>query len=245
MTAPTNALTERQHELLNFFEQIYLLDGQIPSRDTCVNRRVCSAKFYDDCLSNDAFREGLSRRSIKLADPEGPVGALTEHQLIVANALLTTYDNRSRTKKLRELNCSPAQYEAWLRDPAYRAYIQQRAENKLGDSQWEAHEALLDRVRSGDTAAIKYYNEITGRYVPNATDKVNVEAVLMRVLEIIQRHVQDPEIASSIADDLLALSATLNPAAEGNRQTARVLQGHAIASSVGASNGSPVRIVDL
>jgi hypothetical protein len=241
-------LSAAQHRLLTWFEQEYLLHESIPSRERCVAEGACTKSFYDSCFKSQSFLNALERRGIKLPSflkNDGfPVGALTEHQLIVANAMLDLTDNRSRKKKLAELRVPSQTYEAWLRDPAYRNYIQARAENLLPDNQQDAHLALLDRVRSGDISAIKYFNEITGRYIPNTTDKVDVNAILMRVLEVIQRHVSEPEALNGIAEELLALSTA--PAITGRAPTFRdplgeTVEGSLVSKGAGTSNGAGSR----
>lgn len=199
-------LTPKQHELLNYFLQEYLLHQNIPSKEKCVAVGICSAQFYADALKSEAFRHAMGARGIVLRGDITAGYVLTPEQIAVANAMLDLRDNRSQKKKLQELNVPTQKYEAWLRDPAFQHYLRERSENLLGDSLHEAHLALVDRVRAGDTAAIKYYYEITGRYVPNSNDKVDVANILMRMLEIIQRHVTDSDTLAAIAEETLMLA---------------------------------------
>lgn len=208
MTEVEKALTSKDHELLTFIEQEYLLHGMVPTKEATVTRGVCSAVKYDAFFANPLARKALLVRGISLTP--NATGVLTPEQLASANLMLDLRDNRSQRNKLKDLGVPTQKWEAWLRDPAFQSYLQQRAENLLGDNLHESHLALVDRVRSGDVNAIKYYNEITGRYIPASTAKVDVNAVLMRVLEIIQKYVRDPEVLSGMAEELLALS-TINP----------------------------------
>ncbi len=88
--------------------------------------------------------------------------------------------------------------------------------------QHEAHLALVDRVRSGDVSAIKYFNELTGRYLPQRSNNVDVGLVLMRVVEILQKHISDPELQEVIGQDLmqLALAASVESSAQANNVVA-------------------------
>jgi hypothetical protein len=52
------------------------------------------------------------------------------------------------------------------------------------------------------SSAIKFYYEVTGRYNPRLQVDVNVDSVMNRVVEIIQKHVRDPQVLMAIADDL-------------------------------------------
>lgn len=200
-------LTAREHELLTYLEQRYLMDGGVPSEDVTVSAGICDGAFYRKCFRSQNFRDALLVRGIALRGLDsGAEGVLSEIQLVVANTMLDLRDNRSQKKKLTELGISTAKWEAWLRDPVFQNYLRVRSENLLGDSLHESHLALVDRVRSGDVSAIKYFNEITGRFTPAAaTDKADVSNVLYGVVEIIQRHVKDPQVLQALADDLLAL----------------------------------------
>lgn len=208
-------LTNKDHDLLNYMEQVWLTDGYLPTEEKCVQVGVTTKSHYKKCMESTDFRHALIARGISIGSNEH--GVLTEEQLVVANAMLDLRDNRSQSKKLKELNVPTQKWEAWLRDPAFQSYLRTRAENLLGDNSHEAHLALVDRVRSGDVSAIKYYNEITGRYVPGLKDTVDAQAIIMRILEIIQMRVKDTELQALIADDLLALArANTNSAAVGS-----------------------------
>jgi hypothetical protein len=159
-----------------------------------------SAEFRDTLLSRGISLKGLA---LGPTDPKSTI--LTEEQLRVANIMLDMRDNRSQKKKLEQCGVSTAKYQAWLRDPAYQNYIRTRGEAALGDNQHEAHLALVERVRVGDLGAIKYFNEMTGRHVPNKDSNVNISQILMMVIESIQRHVTDPATQEAIANDLMRL----------------------------------------
>lgn len=215
MTAPEQKkLTDEEYRLLAYIEQEYLLHGAAPTKDVVAATGLFTSSFYDKCLKKVNFRHAMLNRGISLRGLDGEPGGgiLSEEQLVAANTMLDLTDNRSRKKKLMDLGISTAKWEGWLRDPVFQSYIRTRSENLLGDNLHESHLALVDRVKSGDINAIKYFNEITGRYVPNATDKADVNAVLMMVLEVIQRHVVDPRALSAIGDELVSIGKSNAPA---------------------------------
>lgn len=209
-------LSSTEHEFLAYLEQAWLTVGMVPT-ETKAGSDGFDTAFYKKCIKNKDFRHAMLARGISLrgldndASPTGGPSVLDERQLVAANTMLDLRDNRSQAKKLRELGITTQRWEAWLRDPAFQHYLRTRAENLLGDNLHESHLALLDRVRSGDIHAIKYFNEITGRYVPNANDKADVQAVLLMVLEAIQRHVRDPEVLMALSEDLLSIGKNVNP----------------------------------
>lgn len=208
----SGTLTNKQHDLLNFIEQVWYLNGAIPTRDVCVGRGICSGTLYDDSIKSDLFRAAMDSRGISVRSlDDADNGVLTEEQLAAANTMLDLRDNRSQKKKLADLGIPTQKWEAWLRDAAFQAYLRQRAENLLGDNIHESHLALVDRVRSGDINAIKYYNEITGRYTPRSDSSIDVNIVLLRVLETIQKHVKDPLVLEAIGDDLASITGSVTP----------------------------------
>lgn len=199
-------LSDDASRLLNYFEQAYLLNAQYPTKEKVFEFGI-TPQQYEAALKNQDFLEALERRGLPNPVSDIYQGILSPQQLALANALLDLHDNRSQRKKLQEFNVSTAKYNAWLRDPAFKTYLQRRAENFLGDNAHEAHLALVDRVKSGDISAIKYYNEMTGRFVPSSSKApVDINAVLMQVIEAIQMRVKDPEVLVALSDDLLAIA---------------------------------------
>ena len=215
-------LSDAEHEFLNYIEQEYLVHGGIPTAQVCVERSIATQQFYTRCFKKADFRHALAVRGIALRGLDGPdAGRLSLEQLTVANAMLDLRDNRSQKKKLTEYGIATGKWEAWLRDPVFQNYLRTRSEALLGDSLHESHLALVDRVRSGDLGAIKYFNEITGRYVPNATEKADVASIIGLVVEVIQRHVQDQATLKLLADDIMLIAGGVSAVSHAQTSNAR------------------------
>lgn len=205
----TTALSQQQYNLLNYIEQIYLLEGYVPDKGACVAYVKCSPAYYDQQMKNELFLKKLSDRGIPTAQVALDIkqgGALTEEQLACVNTLLDFSDRRSRTKKLADLGINSQKYQAWLRDPAFQYYIRQRSENLLPDAMHEVHGALLDTAARGDTSAMKLYYEMTGRYSTKSASEVNVEFLMMKIVEVVTKYVTDPVALEAIANELSVLS---------------------------------------
>jgi len=213
----TTTLTEEQYDLLIFLEQYWWTNATLPTKAKLAELGM-DTDLYTTALRSDLFKTALLDRGIdrKVFLEPGTVkswkdSTLTEEQLTAANMMLDLKDNRSQRKKLMELGIPTQRWESWLRDPVFQGYLRERAENLLGDNQHEAHLALIDRVRAGELPAIKYFNELTGRYVPVSAAAVggtfDTKMVLIRVVEILQIHLSDePERLQAIASDLIALA---------------------------------------
>lgn len=202
-------LNPEQYALVTFCEQMYLMTGQLPDEATCKQAGYDSATFKH-CLKLPVFNLALSQRGIRPyneLDSSGNVSqALSPEQLLVANTILNQSDNRSRKKKLADLHVSADKFETWLRDPAFQRYLSVRGEALLGDHGFDAHLALVERVQAGDVSAIKYFNEITGRFIPAKDKGLDVQSILLRVMEVIQRRIVDGNIQMLIADDLIEIA---------------------------------------
>lgn len=215
----TSKLTKEQFELVRYLEQVYWRTSALPSYEALVGSGVdLDQTFYLESWANPRFVDALRARGLPehVLNTKSAVGVsgktLTEQQLTVANVLLDVLDTRSRIKKLTELGVPTSTYNLWLRDPVYRQYCLDRAENLLTENQPVAHMSLINRVGSGDLGAIKYFNAMTGRYRERerAAVEVNVNQFgsdkLIQIVEIIQRHVKDPAVLEAIGADILALN---------------------------------------
>lgn len=199
-------LTTKQYDVLNYIEQEYLLEGYIPTKEQVISKRICSAQFYDACYKNREFREALNVRGISLAGITSGSNSLSPEQLAVANVLLDRFDNRSRKKKLQDMGVNTQTLNGWMRDPAFRDYYTRRAEGIFGDVVPEARLALMDNVEKGDFNSIKLALEMTGTYSTKSVSEVNIEFLMMKILEAIQKHVTDADTLNAIAGELGALS---------------------------------------
>lgn len=227
--APTNEHTVKNvtkqgslnHNQLSFvttIHYIYGLNGKFPTRHELMKEFFYNEEELDTYLNDPMVIKAIEERGItfpyKALGIEPPVGTptspLSPLQLVVANMMLDLTDTRSDRKKLQDAGITTATYQMWLRDPVFSDYLRNRAENLIGDVQHEAMLSLVDRVRSGDLNAVKYYHALTGRYVE---DKGNggsntvgdLQQIIIRIIEIITEEVDDQDTAFRISDRLKGL----------------------------------------
>lgn len=222
-------LTAEQHDFVLLIEIHYRKHSGFPSSERFNNDYGMPYEDFERLLKVDLVRTALSERGIEiprtmqdLLDGTLPVGTstdwrksvnLTPHQILVANTMTDIIDTRSDKKKLQDLKVSTRQYNAWLSDPAFSGYLRELTEGMLTNNTHEAHLALLDKVRSGDVGAIKYWNELTGRYVEKSkrdadgADSViyDLKQLMVQIVEIVIDEVDDPETAVRIGDRLNSL----------------------------------------
>jgi hypothetical protein len=159
-----------------------------------------------------------------------PSESLTAEQLVLANTLLDLSDKRTERQKLQALGIPSAKYTAWKRDPGFAAYMRERAELALGDALPDIHMALIDTAKRGDISGIKLAYEITGRFNSKSANEVNIELLLLKIIEILQRHVDNPVILQNIAGDLSLLAPSVVAATTTPTPVAKALPAAAIES---------------
>ena len=226
--APTNQATidkaEQKHLTPELLQLVTIIDYEWNLKGTLDLEAIDKEYGYEkgevsNYLKLEVVLTALEERGINKKMLQNLVGLepeqlrtakLTPMQLIAANKLMDLTDTRSDRKKLQDLGISSTQYSAWIRDEDFRSYLQNRAEALIGDSQHDAMLALVDRVKSRDLGAIKYYHELTGRFTPvsaasQGNNSFSMETIVMRIIEIIIDEVHDPNVAAIISDRLKGL----------------------------------------
>ena len=211
MELSQDELKPLDYKLVDLLEQFWLIHGKVPLLEEVESWGV-DGDFYKRNMVNKNFRSQLIERGVgieNLDDPKLVDWALDEKQLAAANIMLDLLDNRSRKRKLSDLDISTQEYASWLRDPAFRNYLRQRSETLLKDNMHEAHLSLLDRVRMGDTNAIKLYYELTGRYIPASAraGQIDPMELITNIMEAIQRHVTDKDVLNLLGTELISMTA--------------------------------------
>ena len=213
-------LTKTQYQLALYLEQCFYRTGSIPSFESIALSGIeLEEDEYYAAWVNPRFLDTLRSRGLPehVIQPKGSDKfsghILSEKQVQVANTLLDTLDKRSRLKKLTELGVSTQEHSRWLKDPVYRQYCLDRAESLLQESLPVAHMSLIDRVSQGDMTALRYYYAMTGRYRERSSAAVEVNVqnnygndTLIRIVEIIQKHVKDPDTLAAIGEEILGLT---------------------------------------
>lgn len=227
-------LNEEEAWFVSFMHQYYGMKGKLMAVKEAVSNYGFTEKEFSDLIGRDNVRAALEERGVikqavqrktsttgktavgKLEspapEPEWAKHSLTPMQLLAANTMLDLIDTRSTKKKIQDLGLTTAQYNTWLKDPVFQAYLQERAETLVPENQHEAMLALLDKVRMGDMNAIKYYHELIGRFTPasasnnsGTTSPDSIRNLLVSILEIIQDEVDNPETALRISERFKSL----------------------------------------
>lgn len=195
-------LTERQVECITYIEQVFALEGSIPTAGKVSEVFGITEATAKKWLSSEEFNIVLRGKGVI---QDNTTGVLSAPQLQIINMLLNLTDRRSEREKCEAAGITPATLAAWRRDPGFIGYMQKRAEKMFKDSDDIAYLNVMKNMQSGDLQAAKFYFEMTGKYTPSVRLDVNVDSILAQVIEVLQVRVKDQDTLELIAGDLEAI----------------------------------------
>jgi hypothetical protein len=192
---------------VDFIEQYWYEYAGTPTVNQISLSTGLSENFIRDKMLDPDFQEALKNRGLDILPT---AQFLTPEQLATANMLLDFSDERTTRQKLNALGISHRQYSAWLKQRAFKQYVTNRAEQLFGDAMPEAHLALVGNVKRGDLNSIKLFYEMSGRWSSKTIEETNIEFLMMKLIEIIQRHITDPVALAAIAEEIGGLMPSNN-----------------------------------
>lgn len=200
--AAREALTAAEKELIGYYDINWALKHYVPTitevteflKKKHKNITEISVNYY---LQRRLVIKGLDARGIPWR--QHSQNELTNQQVAVATVMMNFSDVRSNTDKLAQLGVLPDTYNAWLRDPQFKALVDSLADQNLANIRPTAVTEFTKKINSGDWNAIKYWLDTTGEMQQDAPQS---EVLLRMLIEIIQKHVKDPEIIIAIAQDI-------------------------------------------
>lgn len=221
-------LTDKQQQVIAFIEQEYLLNSNPPAIEVICERVDVRAETIRSWFKDEAFTTVLKVKCIPFEDTSK--GVLTPQQLAVINCILDWNDTRSDKKKLQDFKVPFTTYQSWLRDPFFAAYVRERVNSLFASHGSEVMRAHLDMARAGKMDAIKLYYQMNGIY-DERNQGVNVQKLVLSLVEIVTKHVRDPDTINAIAEDLgrqLGLEAPDSSAFNSNTISGQVVKKEAV-----------------
>jgi ribosomal protein L31E len=197
--AVKEALTAKEKELINFYEVQWHLRHKVPTIEEVARHIKASQVSVNYYLQRRQVIAGLDKRGIPWR--QHTQENLTATQVAAAVTIMNFADTRSNTEKLDQLGINPSQYYAWLNDPQFKNLIDNLADQNLKNIRPTAIGEFTKLVNQGDWQAVKYYLDVTGEFASN-NNAPQSEQLLKMIVEIIQKHVKDPELIVAIAQDI-------------------------------------------
>lgn len=209
-----NALTPTERKLIDFYELQWLGQMRVPTIDEVaeyLGKKHTAVNYY---LQRKPVVSALEKRGIPFR--QHTQEELTSQQVAAATVMMNFADNRPAEVKLDELGVLPATYYAWLNDPTFKNFVETLSERNLGNIKPAAVAEYTKKIQAGDRTTILHYMDNTGAI--KASDAPQTEVLLRMLIEIIQKHVQDPETIMAIAQDIKLATAnrTLQSSIEGS-----------------------------
>jgi len=200
-------LTESELSILAFVEQVFWETGYVPTKERVIEgldplKQTRTRTKVNKAWDNPRFQSALEMRGLEFKN-DGKL--LSPTQLLLVNMLLNVEDKKSLRQKLDMIGVKMTQYQSWLRDPAFNRYLVMRTEQMFEHSDHEAYKALIQSVMRGDVAALKLFFEMRGIWSPRLDININIETVVYRLVEIVGKHVKNPEILQAIANEVESL----------------------------------------
>jgi predicted transcriptional regulator len=197
--AVKEALTTKEKELINFYEVQWHLRSRVPTIEEVAKHIKASQVAVNYYLQRRQVIKGLDNRGIPWR--QHTQENLTATQVAAAVTIMNFADTRSNSEKLDQLGINPSQYYAWLSDPQFKTLIDNLADQNLKNIRPTAIGEFTKLINKGDWQAVKYYLDVTGEFANNSNAPQS-EQLLKMIVEIIQKHVKDPEVITAIAQDI-------------------------------------------
>lgn len=206
-------LTPLKWDIICFAEQYWRANKCFPSFGEFAAEFNMTQHEAMGELRDETIRKHLAARGIDW-DQETPTETsansrrtgrakrLSDIQVAAVSTILNPADRRSVNSKLESLGIPASTYQGWKKSKLFMDYMTQQGEELFGENMPEVHNALTTRAIEGDTRAIKQLYEVSGRYRPGQNDNLNnVKMMIIKLVEVVQSHVTDPEVLQKIAAD--------------------------------------------
>ncbi len=204
-----NKLSPAEAELVKFYHLSWILKQKVPTieevatevRKKYPTTRLTSINYY---LNRQPVKKALEARGIPYL--QHTQSELTATQIAVANVMMNFADERSNREKLDSLGVNSSQYKAWLQDPQFKNLIDSLADQNVRNLRPVAITEFSKLVHEGNWNAVKFYLETTGAFEDGRAPQAEQQVMLL--IEIIQKHVKDPDTMMAIAQDVINVMGT-------------------------------------
>lgn len=196
-----NTLDIYQMRAITYIDQKFFSESVIPNADEVAFKVGVIPDTVTSWYGSRQFCNALRVRGIDLSLREDPE-ILDPKQVIAAHIILNTEDRRSLSDKLDDVGVKMPEWYGWLQQPRFRQYLRKRAIQLNDTTTTFALLKLDEAVQDGDYRAIETQLRMSNLYRPGVDVNINIQSFVLSVVEIIQKHVQDPTVIQAIAMDI-------------------------------------------
>lgn len=167
-------------------------------------------------LSSTYFQRAIMERGINPTGMDGAPGLLPQ-QIAAVQLILNNMDRRTPWNKLQDMGVTKLQWQGWMQNDTFKRYYESQAAKLFLNGLPTAHEALMRQVSAGSVPAIKlFYDKFGFGADMQQGQQQDVNVVLGRLIEVIQRNVSDPKVLEAIARDFRAVTNQQGALGAGN-----------------------------
>lgn len=194
---PRGFSPEEFRHIVAAVDMLYRRNGILPTEvEVLASWGKFKKKAVQTAFLSDELKKALSLRGIQWDSKDG----LTQQQLNAMLLLQNPSDMRTTENKLSSIGVSMTVYRAWMRNPLFRAQMDQQAELNLGDSVPMALNKLIANAEAGDGRAIEKLLEITGRWNPQQQEVQNARQVLTIFIEALEKYASSEVLHSVMGE---------------------------------------------
>lgn len=155
------------------------------------------------------FQKSIESRGI--ATTKNP--NLTLRQETFLQAYLNPLNLKTPQVLAKQMKINTIELDGWMRQKEFAKAMSAKAQDNLEKYLPMADQALGQLVQQGDMKAITFLNQLTGRFDANKQNSIDIVSVMMKVQDVILRHVRDPEVKRNMARELIAIANGQSPLA--------------------------------
>lgn len=155
-------------------------------------------ELISDVLSHPQVTDALRQRGIEVN-----ASATPERQFAFLLCLFNPLDTRSHSRIMSDLGITLSEFYGWQHSESFKALQNRLAADFFGSSGLFIDRELVRRALNGSAPHMRLY------YEQKAQQAVNPRIVLQRLVDVIQRHVKDPEVQRAIASELMSSTKTV------------------------------------
>lgn len=156
-------------------------------------------------LETEEFKTAIAARGVVSGN------VLTPEQDLVIQVLSDPSIKGGLKTRLTAAGINFAKYRAWMKQPAFRARLENLQQGVLKELEGDMLVSLGEAAVNGDLNALKYSFEVTGKYNPAQQAAIDVRAVISQVLEIIQDEIKDPAVLARIGTRMQGVAIAPRP----------------------------------
>lgn len=196
-------LSKFEKDFLNFIEQYWYSRSMFPPDDVLEKyasenaTTLITLKSIAKQLEKPLANRGIIDRT-NASKFSGQ--RLTDEQLAAVNMVVNYVDKRSLEKKLKALGVSPTKWQGWLKDEVFAKYLRFMTNEMLSVNLHAVNNGLIKAAENGNVRAGQFVYEVTGMYKKDSP-VANIQLLLINIIEVIQKHVHDPQTLQAISKD--------------------------------------------